>query len=89
MGVNFPQAKYSGSRKDDDPHVPTSGPPQPVLDTSKRYANPDIQWGGHAQDSYLPDCGTHPTGSTDVEDPDARAGDATPKDILKGGTGNG
>lgn len=99
MGVNIKQATYSGSRKDDDPHVPTSGKPQPVLDTSNNSGvGPGVYFRQAAYcgpgcvgdpGNFIPSGGTIPLGSTDVQNPEAQGRDATPKDIFKGGTGNG
>lgn len=97
MGVVIKQATYSGSRRSDDPNMPTSGKPQPLLDTSARKPNPNIHWGSQPtgnrekdESPDVPDCASpHPEGSTDFINPEATGHDATPSDIFKGGTGNG
>jgi hypothetical protein len=99
MGVVIKQATYSGSRKDDDPHMPTSGKPQPVLDTSDNSGvGPGVNFvqatysGIPGDPSMAPDVPTGggiPLGSTDVQNPEAKPGDLNPTDILKGCTSNG
>lgn len=102
MGVNIKQATYCGPKVNGvsgDPGVPTSGEPQPLLDTSNNSGpGPGVRF---VQATYSgirgnPDLGpnhptsaTIPTGSTDVQNPEATGSDVTPTDILKGGTGNG
>jgi len=102
MGVNIKQATYAGPDGfgiTGDPGVPTSGSPQPLLDTSNSDGvGPGVNfvqatYSGIPGDPDLspdvPSGGSIPTGSTDVQNPEARVGDLNPGDILKGSTSNG
>ena len=78
MPINFDGAT-SGNREDAKPNVPTSGSPQPVLDTSNNSnPNPGVTFGsqptGNREGAHTPPVptgGTIPEGSTDVCDPQA------------------
>lgn len=68
----------SGNREDALPNVPTSGSPQPVLDTSGYAKQPGVRMTGgstgNREANALPDVptsGTVPESSTDVCDPGA------------------
>ncbi len=105
MGLKFPQATYcgpkgfGGTHGDPGSYIPEKGKPQPLLDTSNNSGvgpgveMPQATYSGIPGDPDMapevPSGGTFPTGSTDVQDPDSHGTDATPKDIFKGGTGNG
>lgn len=99
MGVNIKQATYSGSRKDDDPHMPTSGEPQPLLDTSNNSGvGPGVNFvqatysGFPGDPSMAPDVpsgASIPLGSTDVQNPESTGSDQTPRDIFRSPTNNG
>ena len=102
MGVNIKQAKYAGPGVTGDPPVPESGKSQPVLDTANNegmgpgvrfvqatYCGPPGYEVHGDPGGYMPTGGSIPTGSTDVQNPEAQGHDATPSDIFKGGTGNG
>ena len=102
MGVNIKQATYAGPKGfgiTGDPGVPTSGKPQPLLDTSNdQGVGPGVRliqatYSGFPGDPDMgpevPTGASIPTGSTDVQNPDANGRDATPTDIFRGGTGNG
>lgn len=105
MGVKFKQATYcgpegfGGTHGDPGSYIPESGKPQPVLDTSNNEGvGPGVEFvqatysgfpGDPSMAPKVPSGGSIPTGSTDVQNPEATGHDATPKDIFKGGTGNG
>ncbi len=99
MGVNIKQATYSGTHADDDPHMPASGEPQPVLDTSNNEGvGPGVRFvqatysGIRGNPDLAPDVpsgGSIPTGSTDVQNPESHGSDQTPRDIFKSPPTNG
>ena len=100
MGVNIKQATYcgpkgfGGTHGDPGSYIPESGSPQPVLDTSNNSGvGPGVNFVQATYSGYpgdpskapdVPSGGSIPTGSTDVQNPEATGSDATPKDILKG-----
>lgn len=105
MGVNIKQATYCGPKGFGGTHgdpggfIPESGKPQPLLDTSNNSgAGPGVNlvqatYSGYPGDpDKSPDVPTGasiPTGSTDVQDPEATGSNQTPADIFKGSTSNG
>lgn len=99
MGVNFPQAKYSGTKQDDAPPVPDGGKSQPILRTESNYDNPNLHWGTQptgnregSEEPPVPTSATAPGESTDIIDPDAKSNltiGSDNRNIFKGGQGNG
>ena len=75
MGVVF-KGGTSGNRQDGIAPMPSSGTPQPVLDTATNSVNPAVHLQAenfrphrHGQESvadFMPSCGTIPEGSSDV-----------------------
>lgn len=105
MPVNIKQATYCGPKGFGDTHgdpgsyIPEKGKPQPLLDTSNDSGvGPGVKfvqatYSGIPGDPDLgpevPSGGSIPTGSTDVQNPEATGSDQTPKDIFKGSTSDG
>ena len=105
MGVNIKQATYCGPKGFGDTHgdpgsyIPDSGSPQPLLDTSNSSGpGPGVNikqatysgYPGNPSKAYdMPTSASIPTGSTDVQNPEATGSDVTPADILKGSKSNG
>jgi hypothetical protein len=105
MPVNIKQATYcgpkgfGGTHGDPDGYIPTTGKPQPVLDTSNNEGvGPGVRfvqatYSGIPGDPDLapdvPTGGGIPTGSTDVQNPEATGSDRTPADIFRGPENNG
>ena len=102
MGVNIKQAGYCGPgefMKPCDPQGPTSGKPQPVLDTSNNSGvGPGVNFvqatysGIPGDPSLAPDVPSGcncPADSTNVQDPHSYGTGVTPPEIFKGSTSNG
>ena len=105
MGVNIKQATYcgpkgfGGTHGDPGSYIPESGKSQPLLDTSNNSGvGPGVNIvqatysgikGNPSEAPDVPSGGSIPTGSTDVQNPEAQGSDQTPRDILKGSTSNG
>jgi len=95
MGVNIKQAKYCGG----DPPVPTTGSPQPLLDTSNNSGvGPGVNikqatysgFPGNPSMAFdMPTGASIPTDSTDVQNPESHGSDQTPKDIFRSPATNG